>query len=189
MPYVSLPQSAKTSSKCKLVYVCRNPKDTFVSLWHFMNKLRPQEIGESEMGEMFEMFCNGVVGYGPFWDHVLEYWKQSREDPDRVLFLKYEDMKEEPVVQLYRLAEFLGCAFSPDEEELGVVEKILELTSFDSMSSLEVNKIGRLAIGMENRHFFRQGVVGDWEKYLSAEMVEKIDGIMQEKLVGSGLVL
>lgn len=146
-------------------------------------------MGESEMGEMFDMFCNGVVGYGPFWDHVLEYWKQSKEDPDRVLFLKYEDMKEEPVVQLYRLAEFLGCTFSPDEEELGVVEKILELTSFDSMSSLEVNKIGRLAIGMENRHFFRQGVVGDWEKYLSAEMVEKIDGIMQEKLVGSGLVL
>lgn len=189
MPHVSLPPLAKASSKCKLVYACRNPKDTFVSLWHFMNKLRPQETVENEIGEMFEMFCKGVVGYGPFWDHVVEYWKQSGEDPDRVFFLKYEDMKEEPVVLLRRLAEFLGCPFSADEEESGVVEKILKLTSFDSMKSLEVNRIGRLSNGMENRFFFREGVVGDWEKYLSAEMIEKLDGIMQQKLFGSGLVL
>ncbi|KAH6831661.1 sulfotransferase 12 [Perilla frutescens var. hirtella] len=189
MPYVSLPKNSSSSkSKCKVVYVCRNPKDTFVSLWHFMNKLQLQEDGS--IREKFEMFCDGAVGYGPFWDHVLEYWKQSREmNSDRVFFLKYEDMKEKAEVELRRLAEFLDCPFSAEEEESGVVEGILKLTSFESMSSLEVNKVGRLMNGMENRHFFREGVVGDWNNYLSAQMVDKLDRITREKFLGSGLVL
>lgn len=44
------------------------------------------------------------------------------ENPDKVLFLRYEDMKEEPKVQLSRLAEFLNCPFSVDEEEAGMVD-------------------------------------------------------------------
>ncbi|CAB4295421.1 unnamed protein product [Prunus armeniaca] len=39
LPYVYLPDSVKHSA-CKVVYLCRDPKDTFVSLWHFANKLK-----------------------------------------------------------------------------------------------------------------------------------------------------
>ena len=38
MPYVSLPESVK-QSKCKIVYLCRNPKDMFISWWHFIRKV------------------------------------------------------------------------------------------------------------------------------------------------------
>ena len=30
------------SSACKIVFLCRNAKDDFVSLWHFTSKLRPK---------------------------------------------------------------------------------------------------------------------------------------------------
>lgn len=189
MPHASLPEALKGGSKCKVVYVCRNPKDTFVSLWHFMNKLRLPESGEIRIEEAFEKFCGGVVGYGPFWDHVLEYWKESEERSDKVLFVKYENMKEEPRAQLRRMAEFLGCAFSAAEEESGVVDRILELTSFERMRGLEVNRSGRLEKGFENSHFFRKGVVGDWRNHFSAEMVERLDRIVEEKFSGSGLIL
>ncbi|KAH1120768.1 hypothetical protein J1N35_003928 [Gossypium stocksii] len=36
VPYPMLPQSVKNSA-CKIVYITREPKDTFVSLWHFLN--------------------------------------------------------------------------------------------------------------------------------------------------------
>ncbi|KAI3452931.1 hypothetical protein Pfo_009594 [Paulownia fortunei] len=189
LPYVSLPESVKNSTTCKLVYLCRNPKDTFVSLWHFTNKLRLQEMGTNSMKEVFEMFCKGVSLFGPFWDHVLEYWKQSKETPDRVLFLKFEDMKQQPAVHLRRLSEFLGCPFSADEEGSGLVDEILKFCSFDNLSSLEVNKIGKLSSGEENNAFFRRGEVGDWSNHLDSDMVEKLDQITEEKFCGSGLVL
>ncbi|XP_026450915.1 cytosolic sulfotransferase 12-like [Papaver somniferum] len=40
VPYPSLPESIKSCINCKVVYLCRNPKDNFISLWHFINKLR-----------------------------------------------------------------------------------------------------------------------------------------------------
>lgn len=38
IPIGSLPESVKDSS-CKVVYCCRNPKDAFVSLWHFVKSM------------------------------------------------------------------------------------------------------------------------------------------------------
>lgn len=96
MPYSSLPKSIADSG-CRVVYICRDPKDVFVSFWHFICKARP-EIGFLPIEIIFEMFCRGVSYYGPYWDHVLGYWKASLEHPERVLFLKYEDMKTETSV-------------------------------------------------------------------------------------------
>ncbi|MFQ6666872.1 hypothetical protein Gotur_033077, partial [Gossypium turneri] len=53
LPLVSLPESAKNSS-CKLVYLRRNPKDTFVSLWHFTNKLSTKDMGSNSLEETFD---------------------------------------------------------------------------------------------------------------------------------------
>ncbi|KAJ0692728.1 putative Sulfotransferase domain, P-loop containing nucleoside triphosphate hydrolase [Helianthus annuus] len=168
LPYVSLPKSVQ-DSKCKLVYLCRNPKDTFISLWAFTNKLRLQEMGTNSIEEVFEKFCKGVSLYGPFWDHMLGYWQESLKNPEKIYFLTYEEMKEKPDLHLRKLAEFLGCPFSSKEEE-GMV-----------------NKEGKLPSGESTNAFFRNGKVGDWKNYLTSEMVERLEKICEEKLDGSGL--
>ncbi len=56
------------------------------------------------LDEAFEMYCKGIIGFGPFWEHMLGYWKESIEKPHKVLFLKYEDMKEDITSQLKILA-------------------------------------------------------------------------------------
>jgi hypothetical protein len=101
--------------------------------------------------------------------------------------MKYEEMKNEPRIQLRRLSEFLGCPFSLEEENSGVLDEILELCSFENLSNLEVNNIGRLHSGEEHQAFFRRGEVGDSMNYLTAEMVEKIDMITEQKLHCHGL--
>ncbi|XP_059639493.1 cytosolic sulfotransferase 17-like [Cornus florida] len=185
IPYTSLPKSILDQSGCPIVYVFRDPKDMFVSQWHFVSKLRPKELPVRSIEELFEQFCRGVSPYGPFWDHVLGYWRASVECPDKVLFLKYEDMKSEPFVVVKRLAEFLGHPFSLEEENEGVVGKIVELCSFENLSKLEVNKIGSHTDGttfvVPNNIFFRQGKVGDSKNYLTSEMVMRIDQITKEK--------
>ncbi|KAL3830592.1 hypothetical protein ACJIZ3_019394 [Penstemon smallii] len=189
LPYVSLPKSVQECSASKLVYLCRDPKDIFVSIWHFSNKLRLREMGTNSIEDVFDMFCKGISLSGPFWDHVLEYWNQSKENSDKVFFLRFEDMKEEGELNLRRLALFLGCPFSIEEEESGIVDEILKLCSFDNLSKLEVNENGKLSSGEKNKAFFRRGEVGDLRNYLVPEMVEKIDEITEMKFNGSGLIL
>ncbi|RHN66735.1 putative flavonol 3-sulfotransferase [Medicago truncatula] len=186
LSYELLPKSVKEST-CKVVYLCRDPKDTFVSLWHFTNNLRAQSRGTLPLQEAFENFCRGVSSFGPFWEHVLVYWKKSLERPEKVMFLKYEEMKMKPNFYLKELAEFLECPFSKEEEFKGVVDDILNLCSFEKLSNLEVNKIGKGFLNMENKAFFRLGNIGDWKNHLTTEMVEQINTIAEEKFVKHGL--
>ncbi|XP_051149200.1 cytosolic sulfotransferase 12-like [Andrographis paniculata] len=187
IPYSCLPEPVR--NRCKIVYLCRNPKDTFVSLWHFTNKLRLQEMGANSMSQVFDLFCNGVSLYGPFWDHILEYWQGSKENPESLLFLTFEGLKDRPGFHLRHLAEFLGRPLSSEEEESGLAEEILEFCSFQNLSATEINRNGKLSSGEVNCAFFRRGETGDWKNHLSDEMVQRLDRITEQKFSGSGLVL
>nr|AAM62638.1 steroid sulfotransferase, putative [Arabidopsis thaliana] len=174
-------------SPCKIVYVCRNVNDVLISLWCFENSMS----GENNLSleALFESLCSGVNLCGPLWENVLGYWRGSLEDPKHVLFLRYEELKTEPRVQIKRLAEFLDCPFTKEEEDSGGVDKILELCSLRNLSGLEINKTGSLSEGVSFKSFFRKGEVGDWKSYMTPEMENKIDMIVEEKLQGSGLKL
>ncbi|XP_021729093.1 cytosolic sulfotransferase 12-like [Chenopodium quinoa] len=188
LPVESLPLSIKEKD-CKVVYLARDPRDAFISLWHFSNKLRPQNCGDFPLEEAFDMFCKGVSFCGPFSDHVLSYWKYSLDNPKKVFFLKYEELKEQPKLYLKKLAEFWGCSFSLEEENNGVVEEILGLCSFENLSNLEVNKNGKLSSGVHNKVFFRKGEVGDWANYFTHDMIEKFDEFFVRKFHQGGLSL
>ncbi|KAK3035618.1 hypothetical protein RJ639_033210 [Escallonia herrerae] len=97
LPFVSLPKSVHESA-CKLVYLCRDPKDAFVSLWHFTNKLRPQNLEIISLEEAFNKYCKGVNICGPFWDHILGYWNERLRNPENILFLKYDANHENLLV-------------------------------------------------------------------------------------------
>lgn len=44
-PFPSLPVSIKESN-CKIVYICRNPFDNFVSAWNYFNKIKPTTVSD-----------------------------------------------------------------------------------------------------------------------------------------------
>lgn len=184
VPYDSLPASI-LSSNCRIVYICRNPLDQFISEWQFIARRNNSQL---DLDEAFERTCNGIQSFGPIWDHVLGYWKASKEQPDKILFLKYEDLKEDVTFYIKRMAEFLGCPFSEDEVTQGVVQEIAKLCSFDNIKNLEVIKTGRVnPTGTKNSLFLRKGEVGDWKNYLTPSMSQRLQKIVEEKLVGSGL--
>ncbi|CAN6865189.1 unnamed protein product [Brassica oleracea] len=96
--------------------------------------------------------------------------------------MRYEEMKAEPRDQAKRLAEFLGCPFTTEEN--GLVDEILDFCSLRNLSSLEVNKT-KIFNKLDRSILFREGEVGDWKNYLTPEMENKLDMIIQEKLQGS----
>ncbi|CAN1161028.1 Cytosolic sulfotransferase 17 [Linum perenne] len=135
-----------------------------------------------------------MVPYGPFHEHMLEYWEQSKTSPDKVMFIKYEDLRRDPKPHVRKLASFMGRPF--DEEDDEEVEKVIWRSSFDRLKDLDVNKDNNtkphrplLVPLLKNSHFFRRGKVGDWRNHLTSEMAERIDDVTRVKLQGTGLYL
>lgn len=193
IPYPSLPKSI-VECKCKIIYICRDPKDLFTSFWHFSEKLRGASTKTLPLEEAYRDFCEAHYPYGPYWDHVLGYWKASLQFPERILFIKYEDLQNDTFSYVKRMAEFMGCPFSIEEESQGFVQKVVDLCSFERLSNLEVNKSKNPSsssgfLKIEKKACFRKGKVGDWENYLTAEMAAEIDQITEQKFSSSGLFL
>jgi hypothetical protein len=202
LPYSLLPHGITaeggSGSDCKIVYVCRDPKDTLISFWHFYQKIiaamqpdlhhagsSPRSMQTFE--EAFEHFCEGRVISGPQWRHALEFWEASCRRPDQVLFLRYEDMLRDPAGNLRTLSAFLGSPFSPEEEAAGVVSAVVDLCSLGKLKGLEVNRSGTTLHGIKNEAFFRNGVVGDWRSSMTPAMAARLDGIVEAALKGSRL--
>ncbi|XP_050232084.2 cytosolic sulfotransferase 15-like [Mercurialis annua] len=183
LPYSGLSESIKKSN-CSVVYICRNPFDSAVSFWHHACRLGNVQCS---MEEYFEIYFKGTFWFGPFWEHVLGFWKASLENPKKVLFLKYEDLKEDIDLQLKRIAEFLGFGFSEEEVKNGVVQEIAKLCSLSNLKDLEVNKNGKYLSVYPNKNYFRTGNVGESAHYLSPSLKLHLENLMQEKLSGSGL--
>jgi estrone sulfotransferase len=100
------------------------------------------------METTFDMFTEGFSSNGPFWDHCLEYWRESIAKPDKVLFLKYEDMTLEPTKYVIRLATFQGVPFSIKEIEDGIPEEVVRLCNFEKLGSLSTHQTGEFALGL-----------------------------------------
>uniref|UniRef100_A0ACD5TGS4 Uncharacterized protein n=1 Tax=Avena sativa TaxID=4498 RepID=A0ACD5TGS4_AVESA len=189
-PFVSLPRSVLAAG-CKIVYVCRDPKDTLVSHWSFANKFRIREgLEPLSVEAVAGPFCDGVTPFGPYWDHVLGYWRAHLAHPEKVLFFGYEEMSRDPEAHARRLAEFVGRPFGPEED--GAVDAIVKLCSFDHMIGLQATKCGKtdaLTGAVDNSWFFRRGVVADWQNHLSPETARRIDAITEDRFRGTGLLV
>ena len=186
--YSCLPEQVICSGS-RIVYLCRNPLDSIVSFWHYIRG-HPQWPGPDwSLEDCVEAFCRGESMAGPFWDQVLGFWRASLKNPNKVLFLKYEDVWEDTASHVNRVAEFLGFPFSLEEKEKGVVDQIVDFCSFENLKELDVNKHGKLSVrsNLGNKVFFRKGEVGDWINHLSPSMVESVNKVIEEKLGASGL--
>ncbi|MBA0703211.1 hypothetical protein Goari_021956 [Gossypium aridum] len=76
-----------------------------------------------------------------------------------------------------KLAQFLGHLFFDAKETSAVVDGILILCSFENLSNLEVNKTGKLALGVEYKAYFIHSKVGDAKNHFIPSMIEKLDQV------------
>uniref|UniRef100_A0ACD5TBA1 Uncharacterized protein n=1 Tax=Avena sativa TaxID=4498 RepID=A0ACD5TBA1_AVESA len=186
LPFSFLPE------RLRVVYICRDPKDALVSFWLFIRKSSESlgvDMESFPLQEALELFCEGRCFGGPQWRHVVEYWEASRRrrgtggaGEQQVLFLRYEEMLRDAVGSLKTMAEFMGCAFSREEEERGVVEAIVELCSMEKLKEVEANRNGRTGLGVRGDAFFRKGVAGDWSSHMTPEMGKMVDQVVEDEL-------
>ncbi|XP_015673961.2 sulfotransferase 6B1-like [Protobothrops mucrosquamatus] len=159
--------------KAKMLVLLRNPKDTAVSFFHFSKRVKISPEQET-WDEFFDEFITGKVAYGSYFDHITE-WNNYLEDSN-VFFITYEEMKENPVSALKKIAKFFN--FSVTEEE---IESIVKKTSFENMK----NNAG--TYGKLGKALFRKGIIGDWTSVFSESQSERMDRKFEESVAKTKL--
>ncbi|KAI8482522.1 sulfotransferase 1 [Branchiostoma belcheri] len=171
------PGVSKPQNKVKVLVPLRNPKDTAVSFFYFINKMM-QLAGTGvvfQWEEFAQDFINEKVGYGDYCDHLLGWW-QMRDDP-HFLFIKYVVMKKDLLSAVKNIAAFLEV----DLDE-STVKNIAEASTFNNMKAdLDSSNMA------ERQAIARKGIVGDWKNMFSPEQSQAFDAWYERKLGGTGI--
>ncbi|XP_048220058.1 sulfotransferase 1E1-like [Perognathus longimembris pacificus] len=169
-------------NNCKIIYLSRNAKDVAVSYYYFF--LMITEFPDPESFPKFvEKFMEGKVPYGSWYDHVKAWW-EKRNNP-QMLYIFYEDMKEDIRKEVIKLMKFLGR--KPSEE---LVDKIIKHTSFQEMKNNPSTNYTTLPEEMMNQRvspFMRKGISGDWKNHFTVAMNERFDTHYEQQMKDSTL--
>src|SRR5215216_1398918 len=176
LPFQLMPRA--TDSTAKYIYVARNPKDVAISTY-FHDQSKGGYEGSWE--EHFQLFLQGNVSFGSYFDHVLPWWGASQNDRN-ILFLKYEDMKNDHAGHVARIASFLDIQADPQ-----LIERVVALSSFQSMTSNQNTNFDWIPQKANKPKHFRKGDIGDWRNYFSAEQSQQLDDLYMEKMKDTGL--
>lgn len=173
MPYDMAVGGDPAQSPCKYIYIARNPKDVCVSYYHFESKKSWSGKYTGDWEHWLNMFVNGQVQRGSWFDHVLGWWKHR--DADNILFLTYEGLKNDIDGQLKKIADFLGVELTPSK-----LEEVKKAINFSNMKSNEFSGLGDVKeLGST---FFRKGQVGSWKEQFTVQQNEAFDQLWAERM-------
>uniref|UniRef100_A0A8C0VZT3 Sulfotransferase n=1 Tax=Castor canadensis TaxID=51338 RepID=A0A8C0VZT3_CASCN len=181
LPLALLPQSL-LDQKVKVVYVARNAKDVTVSYYNFhqMAKVHPDP---GTWNSFLEEFMDGKVSYGSWYQHVQEWWELSHTHP--ILYLFYEDMKENPKREIRKILQFVGRSV-PEE----TVDLIAQHTSFKEMKKNPLANYSTVLSDFMDHTispFMRKGIAGDWKSTFTVAQNERFDTHYADKMAGCDL--
>lgn len=194
------------SPVAKYVYIARNPYDTCVSYYHHTKRLPTYLFEDGTFEEFFDMFEQGKVDFGDYFDHLLS-WHAHRNDSN-VLFVTYEELKKDTAGWILKLADFFGNTQYGKRfrEHPELVKKVLDMTSMDAMKAInskmrnwsetlqsmpkealeELMKSAKETFGDAwekpcKGQFVRKGIVGDWKSYFSQEQIKRMKALIEKK--------
>ncbi|XP_028670590.2 sulfotransferase 1C2-like isoform X2 [Erpetoichthys calabaricus] len=181
LPFQLVPQSF-WDNNCKAIYIARNAKDVLISYYYF----HKMNTGMPEPGtwhEFFDNFLSGKVSWGSWFDHVTGWW-DAREGL-RIHYVFYEDLKQDPVKEIKKVALFLGKTLNKE-----LLDTILEHTSFNKMKDNPMTNFSTVppfVFKHDISPFMRKGTVGDWKLHLTVAENERFDEEYQRRMAASSL--
>ncbi|XP_046548124.1 sulfotransferase 1B1-like [Haliotis rubra] len=186
--YNQLPAEAR-EKKCRIIFVLRNPKDVVVSSFNHHKGFK-NHYGNynGSFKDYLPFYLAGkinqhhyllVADYGSWFDYVLQWEKDIEAQQDRhpIHIMYYEDMKQNPLEEIRKLAVFLGV-HADDSLYSAVAEKCSFKNMKDDKKPYDPKFNGQLIV-------YRKGQVGDWQNWLTPEQNEMFDKLYQEKMKDS----
>jgi hypothetical protein len=141
-----------------VIYLVRDPRDVYVSYYHYKRKLLPESQSFSEFLRKNDLYpCR--------WHTHVESWMDKS---NVALFLKYEDILADTFGKVCKVAEVILGNVPSDER----IWEAIENSSFNKMKAIE-KEYGRpfksRAQEIKSSTFVRKGTIGDWNNHFTEE--------------------
>ncbi len=162
-----------------VIYIVRDPRDVAVSFYHH-NVKTGNIYDDYPMCDFIPRFINAEfdVKWGSWSDHVRS-WLLLRYGKPGFLFLRYEDMKLQPLRELERIAALLrALSFSSVEISDGQLQRAIELSSPERMRALEKQQASDWVLTRNTRSdkpFIRSATAGGWKQQLPEASVASLE--------------
>jgi hypothetical protein len=147
----------------RVIYVVRDPRDTLISYYDMASKL------DWFHGSMDECLASDTFGIEAWIRHV-EGWVRKHTVASRIHFIRYEDLKVDPVAVLDRVYRLYGIAV---EQEM--LEKAVARSSFNAMRELEADYRKHSFDCETTFQFMRKGRTGSFREELTEAQTARIE--------------
>ncbi|XP_046378754.2 sulfotransferase 1B1-like isoform X1 [Haliotis rufescens] len=164
--------------KCRIVYSLRDPRDVAVSMYNLSRSGSVVTNYTGDFKDYFYLFLEGKADVNGYFDHMKKAENFLQQHPDiPVLTVVYEEMLENKLMAVERLAGFLGV-----QKNVGLFEAVAEKCQF---SKMVVDKSAYTIKFSGENSIFRKGVSGDWKNWFTDEMLEDYIRVYNEEMSGS----
>ena len=162
----------------KVIFVYRNPKDVAVSLYHHCSTLNWFTSGRVDFRSFLQTFVDGLTPFGFYSDYLREWERGIKANKSlNICLTSYEDMQEDPLREVAKLAKFLGKSY--DDEFL---QNVIRATHIDNMRTAKVK-----VEAPQLTRLYRKGKVGDWKNQFTVADSEWFDRIFRNRMADSDL--
>ena len=158
----------------RTIYIVRDPRSVLLSYYHHcVHDTHRTDWPIADFVD--EMLTNGCIrSLEPDlirWDRQVEAWLE-RAERQKVIVVKYEDLKKDRRAEMEKLSRFLGF-----EHNQAAIDLAAERGDFSQMRS-EEKQFGAESYAGEKgqRGFFvRKGKVDSWKEEMSPEVIGRIE--------------
>ncbi|XP_045478187.1 sulfotransferase 1C4-like [Harmonia axyridis] len=168
LPFELLPPDVIRKG-CKIIYVCRYPKDVSVSYFCLQSSSRHIDFC-GDFQKYWSYFRNGKCMFGPYFEHVKQGF--DRIGSENFMFVFYEDFRKNRRGYITKLSEFLENPLN--ENDLDKLENYIDFDNFRKTAKIQVKNKNN-----EVMSFIRRGKVDGWKDYFTEEMNKEADPWIQ----------
>ena len=156
------------------IYLVRDPRDVLVSY----SKHVDQGINETLKLILENNHMGALEGSNNVFSELRASWSQNYNswknfNLGEKIIVRYEDLIEDPFAFFCKIINFLNKLFGLEFNE-EKIRQCIKITDFNNLQDLE-KKLGFSENIKSKELFFNKGKVGQWKKFLSDEIVKKIE--------------
>jgi len=172
------------STEAKYIIVLRDPKDVFVSSYHFARSVFGSAFTfDYSPEEWLEFYLSEHFPLGSWANHAASWWPLRNEE--NVLLTTFSEMKLGTRAKIGQIADLMDVALSDEQ-----MAEVLRKSNFEYMKPLDhkfVVPISSLFGGDDSGvTMMRKGEAGGSDEMLNEAQKKQIDDFMQAELARLG---